>query len=221
MSCTTYRVEVEPCVDGVKTVGVELYAGLPGATGATGPVSTTPGPQGATGASGAQGVQGIAGEVGATGASGIQGVQGVSGIPGEMGATGVQGATGPQGMQGSQGVPGEVGATGASGIGSIGATGSSGLQGATGSTGPMPTSASTTFATSRFVGDGSTLAFTPISGFTSGDTGSRYTVSLDGLVQDPDPTNGAFVIAANAVTFAEAPAVGVNIVVRRVGTTLS
>jgi hypothetical protein len=85
----------------------------------------------------------------------------------------------------------------------------------------MPSSASTTFATSRFTGDGSTLAFTPISGFTSGDTGSRYTVSLDGLVQDPDPTNGAFVVAANAVTFAEAPAVGVNIVVRRVGTTLS
>lgn len=218
MSCTTYRVEVEPCVDGVKTVGVEIYAGLQGATGA-------------------QGIQGIQGERGLQGEQGIQGVSGLpSTIPGPQGATGPQGIQGEQGIQGIQGVsglpstvPGPQGATGSTGPQGeaiVGATGSTGPQGvgivgATGSTGPMPSSASTTFNTSRFVGDGSTLAFTPISGFTTGDTGSRYTVSIDGLVQDPDPTNGAFVIAANAVTFAEAPAVGVNIVVRRVGTTLS
>jgi hypothetical protein len=128
----------------------------------------------------------------------------VQGIAGEIGPTGTQG---PQGLQGVSGIPGEQGP--------------SGERGATGSTGPVATGAATTFATSRFTGDGSTLAFTPLAGFTTGDTGSRYTVSLDGLLQDPDPTNGAFVIAANAVTFAEAPAVGVNIVVRRVSTTLS
>jgi hypothetical protein len=168
MSCTTYKVEVDGCVDGVKTIGVDLYAGLQGATGPSG-----------------------ASIVGATGASGLS----------------------------------VVGATGASGASVIGATGSTGpastVPGATGATGPMPSSASGTFQTTRFTADGSASAYGPLTGYHATDTGAQYLVQLDGVEQDPDPTNGAFVIAANQVSFASAPASGVQIVVRRLNITLA
>ena len=134
-NCTTYRVEVDGCVDGVKTVAVELYAGLPGATGP-------------------------------------------SGIP-------------------------------------------SSIPGATGATGPIPSSAVVATQISRFTGDGISSVFSPLTGFQSGDNGARYLVQLDGVEQDPDPTNGAFVIASNQITFAAAIPAGVNIVVRRLTVSLS
>lgn len=194
------------CPDSCEVIVCEILTGAPGAFG--GPAGPS-GPQGATGATGA----------GETGATGLTGPRGSTGATGPVGVSGLQGITGDPGPSGERGATGSTGPDGPQGL--IGDAGPSGERGATGSTGPVATGAATTFATSRFTGDGSTLAFTPLAGFTTGDTGSRYTVSLDGLLQDPDPTNGAFVIAANAVTFAEAPAVGVNIVVRRVSTTLS
>lgn len=224
-NCTTYRVEVDGCVDGVKTVAVELYAGLPGATGPSGIPSSIPGATGATGPSGAQGIQGIPGEsiVGATGPRGLQGErgeQGVSGIPGERGE---RGSTGPSGARGEQGEVGASGPQGVSGIpGEVGATGpASTVPGATGATGPIPSSAVVATQISRFTGDGSTSVFSPLTGFQSGDNGARYLVQLDGVEQDPDPTNGAFVIASNQITFAAAIPLGVNIVVRRLTVSLS
>lgn len=224
-NCTTYRVEVDECTDGIKTVAVELYAGLPGATGPSGIPSTTPGPSGATGPSGMQGPQGLQGEsiVGATGPRGLQGdrgEQGVSGIPGERGE---RGSTGPSGPRGEQGATGEQGVSGQ--VGAVGATGSTGpastVPGATGATGPIPTSAVVSTQISRFTGDGSTSVFSPLLGFQFGDTGARYLVQLDGIEQDPDPTNGAFVIASNQISFASAIPSGTQIVVRRLTVSLS
>lgn len=196
--CTTYRVEVDGCVDGVKTVAVELYAGLPGATGPSGIPSSIPGATGATGPSGAQGIQGIPGES----------------IVGATGPRGLQGERGEQGVSGVSGEPGGVGATGASGPAST-------VPGATGATGPIPSAAVVTTQTSRFVGDGSTSVFSPLTGFAAGDTGARYMVQIDGIEQDPDPTNGAFVIASNQITFASAVPSGAQIVVRRLTVTLT
>lgn len=85
----------------------------------------------------------------------------------------------------------------------------------------MPTAASATFQTTRFTADGTASAFGPLNGYQSGDTGAQYLVQLDGIEQDPDPTNGSFIIAGNQVSFASAPASGVGIVVRRLNTTLS
>ncbi len=187
MSCTTYKVEVDGCVDGMKTVSVDLFAGLQGATGPSGAPSTVPGATGPTGPQGIQGIQGIQGEPGAVGATGPSGVS-------------VVGATGPSGT------PGSVGATGASGLSVIGATGA---------TGPMPSQASIAFQTSRFVGDGSTLSFGPLTGWQSGDANAQFQAAIDGVEQDPDPTNGAFVVVSNAIAFASAPPSGVQIVVRK------
>lgn len=210
--CTTYRVEVDGCVDGVKTVAVELYAGLPGATGPSGVPSSIPGATGATGPSGLQGIQGIPGEsiVGATGPSGAAG----------QSITGATGSTGPAST-----VPGATGATGPAGESVVGATGSTGLAstvpGATGATGPIPSSAVVATQISRFTGDGTSSVFSPLTGFQSGDNGARYLVQLDGVEQDPDPTNGAYVIASNQITFAAAISLGVNIVIRRLTVSIS
>lgn len=210
--CTTYRVEVDGCVDGVKTVAVELYAGLPGATGPSGIPSSIPGATGSTGPSGAQGIQGPQGEsiVGATGPSGAAG----------QSIIGATGSTGPAST-----VPGATGATGPAGESVVGATGSTGpastVPGATGATGPIPSSAVVATQISRFTGDGTSSVFSPLMGFQSGDNGARYLVQLDGVEQDPDPTNGAFVIASNQITFAAAIPLGVNIVVRRLTVSLS
>ena len=210
--CTTYRVEVDGCVDGIKTVAVELYAGLPGATGPSGIPSSIPGATGATGPSGAQGIQGPQGEsiVGATGPSGAAG----------QSIIGATGSTGPAST-----VPGATGATGPSGESVVGATGSTGpastVPGATGATGPIPSSAIVATQISRFTGDGTSSVFSPLTGFQSGDNGARYLVQLDGVEQDPDPTNGAYVIASNQITFAAAIPLGVNIVVRRLTVSLS
>jgi len=187
MSCTTYQVEVDGCVDGMKTVSVSLYAGLQGATGPSGAPSTVPGATGPTGPQGIQGLQGIQGEPGTVGATGPSGVS-------------IVGATGPSG------VPGSVGATGASGLSVIGATGA---------TGPMPSQASVSFQTSRFVGDGSTLSFSPLTGFQTGDANAQFQVAIDGIEQDPDSINGAFVVDSNAIVFSSAPPSGVQIVVRK------
>lgn len=201
MSCTTYKVEVDGCVDGMKTVNVDLYAGLQGATGPSGAFVV-----GATGASGLS-------IVGATGASGLS-------VVGATGASGlsVVGATGASGLS-------IVGATGASGASVVGATGSTGpastVPGATGATGPMPSSASGTYQTTRFLADGSASSFGPLTGYQSGDTGAQYVVQLDGILQDPDPTNGAYVIAANQINFSSAPPANVQIVVRRLNITLA
>lgn len=184
-NCTTYRVEVDGCVDGIKTVAVELYAGLPGATGPSGIPSSIPGATGATGPSGAQGIQGI---------------------PGES----IVGATGPSGAAGQS----IIGATGSTGPAST-------VPGATGATGPIPSSAIVATQVSRFSGDGTSSVFSPLTGFQSGDNGARYLVQLDGVEQDPDPTNGAYVIASNQITFAAAIPLGVNIVVRRLTVSLS
>lgn len=211
-TCTTYRVEVDGCVDGVKTVAVELYAGLPGATGPSGMPSTIPGASGATGPSGPQGIQGIPGEsiVGATGPRGLQGDRGEQGLQGATGERGERGSTGPSG---SRGEPGDVGATGSTGPAST-------IPGATGATGPMPSSGVVTTQISRFAGNGIASAFSPLTGFQSGDTGARYLVQLDGVEQDPDPTNGAFVVASNQITFAAPVPSGVQIVVRRLTVSL-
>jgi len=214
MSCTTYQVEVDGCVDGMKTVSVSLYAGLQGATGPSGAPSTVPGATGPTGPQGIQGLQGIQGEPGMAGATGPSGAS-------------IVGATGPSGVSGSVGATGAsglsvVGATGASGVSVVGATGATGFpssvpgpQGATGATGPTPSQASVSFQTSRFVGDGSTLSFFPLTGFQTGDANAQFQVDLDGIEQDPDPTNGAFVVASNAIVFSSAPPSGVQIVVRK------
>jgi hypothetical protein len=210
--CTTYRVEVDGCVDGVKTVAVELYAGLPGATGPSGVPSSIPGATGATGPSGLQGIQGIPGEsiVGATGPSGAAG----------QSIIGATGSTGPAST-----VPGATGATGPAGESVVGATGSTGpastVPGATGATGPIPSSAVVATQISRFTGDGTSSVFSPLTGFQSGDNGARYLVQLDGVEQDPDPTNGAYVIASNQITFAAAIPLEVNIVVRRLTVSIS
>lgn len=214
-ACTNYRVEIDGCVDGVKTVAVEVYAGLQGATGIPGAASTVPGPQGPQGTQGPQGVQGLQGE------QGLQGIQGPQGPQGEQGVMGPQGEQGPQGIQGNagpSGIPGSVGATGSSGI--QGVSGIPGAVGSTGATGPSPSSVTLSFQTTRFTADGTTISFGPLTGYSAADTAARYLVQLDGIEQDPDPTNGAFVVASNAVTFASAPAAGVNIVIRRINATI-
>jgi hypothetical protein len=214
MSCTTYKVEVDGCVDGMKTVSVDLYAGLQGATGPSGAPSTVPGATGPTGPQGIQGIQGIQGEPGAVGATGPSGVS-VVGATGPSGTPGSVGATGASGLS----VVGATGASGASVVGATGATGPTstvpGPQGSTGATGPMPSQAALSFQTSRFVGDGSTLSFGPLTGWQSGDANAQFQAALDGIEQDPDPTNGAFVVASNAIAFASAPPSGVQIVVRK------
>lgn len=187
-ACTNYRVEVDGCVDGIKTIAVEVYAGLQGATGIPGAASTVPGPQGPQGAQGPIGPQGPQGE---------QGVQGIQGPQGPQGEQGIMGPQGEQGIQGPSGVPGAVGATG-----------------------PAPTAITVSFQITRFTGNGSSVSFGPLTGYAATDTAARYLVQLDGVEQDPDPTNGAFVLAANAITFPTAPASGVNIVIRRVNATI-
>lgn len=204
-NCTTYRVEVDGCVDGVKTVAVEVYAGLPGATGPSGMPSTIPGatgPSGAVGPSGQPGVSGEPGQQGATGPSGPQGIQGIQGVQGEPGE---RGSTGPSGPQGVSGVPGQP----------------STVPGATGATGPSPSNTATSTQVSRFTCNGSATVFSPLTGYASGDTAARYLVMLDGVAQDPDPTDGAFTLGANSITLASAPANGTLLVVRRLNTTIS
>ena len=224
-NCATYRVEVDGCIDGIKTVAVELYAGLPGATGPSGIPSSIPGATGSTGPSGLQGIQGPQGEsiIGATGPRGLQGERGEQGATGISGERGERGSTGPSGPRGEEGATGEQGVSGQTGA--VGATGSTGpvstIPGATGATGPIPTTAVVSTQVSRFTGDGLTSVFFPLSGFQSGDTGARYLVQLDGIEQDPDPTNGAFVIASNQISFASAIPSGTQIVVRRLTVSLS
>lgn len=178
----SFSVHSVGCTAGLKTVAVELYAGLQGATGPAGPAgadSTTPGPEGPPGATGASGAD-----------STIPGPQGPSGEPGP------QGATGPASI-----VPGPVGSTGA--------------------TGPLPTGGSVTLSLTRFVADGLTSSFGPLSGWVSGDTAARYHATLDGITQDPDPTDGAFVIGVNQITFPTAVPSGTVLTVRRLNLLLS
>lgn len=200
-TCTTYRVEVDGCVDGVKTVAVELYAGLPGATGPSGIPSSIPGATGASGPSGAQGIQGPSGERGEQGATGPIGPSGLQGIQGPSGDRGEQGVSGIQGQQGVSGVPGAVGPTGP--------------------TGPMPTVAVVATQISHFTGNGSAISFEPLIGYQSGDTNARYLVQLDGIEQDPDVTNGSYTIGTNQITFATAIPSGTRVVVRRLTVALS
>ena len=180
----SFGVQSVGCTAGLKTVAVELYAGLQGATGASGADSTVPGPQGPSGEPGQPGPQGATGPV-----STVPGPQGPSGEPGP------QGATGPVST-----VPGPVGDTGA--------------------TGPLPTGGSVTLSLTRFIADGLTSSFGPLSGWVSGDTAAQYHVTVDGVTQDPDPTDGAFVIGVNQITFPTPIPSGTVLTVRRLNFSL-
>lgn len=199
--CTNYRVEVDGCTDGIKTIAVEIYAGLQGATGPSGIPSSIPG---ATGPSGP---------------SGVQGIQGPSGDRGEQGATGPIGPSGAQGIQGVSGEPGERGQQGVSGI--PGVSGVPGGVGATGATGPIPASAIVATQISRFTGDGFSTLFSPLVGYQTGDTNARYLVQLDGIEQDPDVTNGSYTIGTNQIAFAAPIPSGTRVIVRRLTVSLS
>ena len=216
-------LEVFECIDGLKVGTLEILAGEQGATGAIGAT----GPQGAQGLQGAQGDQGIPGES-ITGATGATGPEGPRGFTGDDGATGYQGPQGPAGTVGATGPDGAAGATGPTGAtgltgstGPQGATGQTGPSGSQGATGPLPSGVSATTQLSRFTGDGVAAAFSPLSGWQTGDVEAQYLVELDGIGQDPDPSAGAFVIGSNQITFSSIIPVGVQIVIRRLSVSLS
>ena len=202
----SFGVQSVGCTAGLKTVAVELYAGLQGATGASGADSTVPGPQGPSGEPGQPGPQGATGPV-----STVPGPQGPSGEPGPQGATGpVSTVPGPQGPSGE---PGPQGATGP--VSTV-----PGPVGDTGATGPLPTGGSVTLSLTRFIADGLTSSFGPLSGWVSGDTAAQYHVTVDGVTQDPDPTDGAFVIGVNQITFPTPIPSGTVLTVRRLNFSL-
>jgi hypothetical protein len=174
--------------------------GATGATGMTGPTGLQgpTGPTGLTGATGPQGTTGPSGgPVGPTGATGPAGPTGATGLPGATGATGTTGTTGSTGPTGPTGATGPSGATGPTGAGVTGATGATG---ATGPTGPVtvPAGATSLFqynATGAFggaatvswdpatkvvgLGDGTTLAATPVMGTDHTASGDIATFTVD------------------------------------------
>jgi hypothetical protein len=147
----------------------------------------------------AQVLYGQLGPSGATGPAGAQGIQGPQGIQGEVGASG---ATGPVGAQGPAGEPSTV----------PGPSGATGPQGPIGATGP---GAAGIGVLTEFAGSGATQ-FSPINGYL-GTEAASYLVTIDGTIQHPGATDGAYTITADnggTITFATAPAVGALITVR-------
>jgi len=183
--------------------------GATGQQGATGQDSTVPGPTGATGADSM--VPGPTGEQGATGATGADSM-----VPGPTGATGadsmVPGPTGPQGDVGSTGATGEQGIQGATGESVTGATGSTGEIGATGPFGPSEA------AETVFVGDGSAVAFSPITGYSGDNAATKYMVFVDGAYQLTDAYSIDSVSGNGRITLTQPPASGSKVLVRALGT---
>ena len=193
-----------------------------GITGAVGSV----GPQGPTGAAGATGPAGPTGTAGATGATGSAGAAGATG------PTGATGPQGPQGIQGVQGATGADGAAGADWRGTYaGATtyivndvveyeGSSWIcvQNSTGNTPPTLPTTSNTFwnlmaqkgflpvvnsSTTRYSGNGSTVAFTLVEAPT---TANRVWVYINGVYQ----FRNTYSVSGSTLTFNVAPPTGTN-----------
>jgi hypothetical protein len=183
--------------------------GATGQQGATGQDSTVPGPTGATGADSM--VPGPTGEQGATGATGAD-----STVPGPTGATGadsmVPGPTGAQGDVGSTGATGQQGIQGATGESVTGATGSTGEIGATGPFGPSEA------AETVFVGDGSAVAFSPITGYSGDNAATKYMVFVDGAYQLTDAYTIDSVSGNGRITLTQPPANNSKVLVRALGT---
>jgi hypothetical protein len=157
------------------------------------------------------------GAVGAVGATGQQGPSGQdSTVPGPTGASGqdstVPGPTGPQGEIGSTGATGEQGVPGES---VTGATGASGQQGNVGATGPFgPSEAAETV----FTGDGSAVAFSPITGYSGDNAATKYMVFVDGAYQLTDAYSIDSVSGNGRITLTQPPANGSKVLVRALGT---
>jgi len=145
------------------------------------------------------------GAVGAVGATGQQGPSGQdSTVPGPTGASG-QDST----------VPGPTGPQGATGESVTGATGASGQQGNVGATGPFgPSEAAETV----FVGDGSAVAFSPITGYSGDNAATKYMVFVDGAYQLTDAYSIDSVSGNGRITLTQPPANGSKILVRALGT---
>ena len=145
------------------------------------------------------------GAVGAVGATGQQGATGQdSTVPGPTGASGqdstVAGPTGPQG---------------ATGPSVTGATGASGQQGNVGATGPYgPSEAAETV----FTGNGSSVAFSPITGYSGDNAATKYMVFIDGAYQLTDAYTIDSVSGNGRITLSQTPAGGSKILVRALGT---
>lgn len=184
--------------------------GATGQQGATGQDSTVPGPTGATGADSM--VPGPTGEQGATGATGADSM-----VPGPTGATGADSTVpGPTGATGADStVAGPTGPQGATGESVTGATGASGQQGNVGATGPYgPSEAAETV----FTGDGSAVAFSPITGYSGDNAATKYMVFIDGAYQLTDAYTIDSVSGNGRITLTQPPADGSKILVRALGT---
>jgi hypothetical protein len=106
-------------------------------------------------------------------------------------------------------------------VGAVGATGATGVTGATGSTGATGPQGITTTARTRYIGNGTQVAFSPIQGYIDNDE-LRMLVAINGILQDSDETNGAFVLSganSGTITFPSAPGDNARIVVRLFGAT--
>jgi hypothetical protein len=143
------------------------------------------------------------GAVGAVGATGQQGATGQdSTVPGATGATGADST-----------VPGPTGARGEQGA--TGSTGSTGQQGVAGATGPYGPSAA---AETIFTGNGSSVAFSPIIGYSGDNAASKYMVFIDGAYQLTDAYVIDSVSGNGRITLSQTPADGSKILVRALGT---
>ena len=106
-------------------------------------------------------------------------------------------------------------------VGAVGATGPTGATGATGPVGATGPQGITTTARTRYIGNGSQTAFSPIQGYIDNDE-LKMIVAIDGILQDSDETNGAFVLSSangGTLTFPSAPGDNSKIVVRLFGAT--
>ena len=144
----------------------------------------------------------------------LDGAVGAVGATGQQGATGqdstVPGPTGPSGADST--VPGPQGATGES---ITGATGSMGQQGVVGATGPYgPSEAAETV----FVGDGSAVAFSPITGYSGDNAATKYMVFVDGAYQLTDAYTIDSVSGNGRITLTQPPANNSKVLVRALGT---